>query len=120
MAQPRIGPPVTRGVPHGSVLGPVLFITHLNNIIIGLNNFTAKFTDDTKIGNSVISDRDRQSLQEDLHKISARSDRWEMPLHVNKCHVLQVGTRNLKYEYEMSGVKAYSVSKILVLRSRRI
>ncbi len=75
----------------------------------GLNNFIAKFADDTNIGNSVISHRDRQSLQEDLRKISAWSDRWEMPFSVNKCHILQVGTRNRKYEYEMGGVKLESI-----------
>ncbi len=39
--------------------------------------------DDTKIGISVLNDEDRQSLQEDLHKISACSDRWEMPFNVD-------------------------------------
>ncbi len=28
-----------------------------------------------------------------------------MPFSVNKLYILQVGTRNLKYDYEMSGVK---------------
>ncbi len=59
---------------------------------------------------TVISDRDRQGLQEDLRKISAWSDRWEMTFNVNKCHILQVGTKILKniYEYEMGGVKLES------------
>ncbi len=33
-----------------------------------------------------------------------------MPFNVNKCHILQVETRNKKiYEYEISGVKLDSV-----------
>ncbi len=76
---------------------------YINDIDVGLNNFIVKFADDTKIGNSVISDRDRQILQDDLSKISAWSARWEMLFNVNKCHILQVGTRNLKYYYEISG-----------------
>ncbi len=97
--------PVTSGVPQGSVLGPVLFIIYINDIDVGLNNFIAKFADDTKIRNSVISDRDRQSLYNDLSKISAWSARWKIPFNVKKCHILQVGTRNLRYDYEMSGEK---------------
>jgi len=87
----------------------VLFIIYINDIDAGFSNFIAKFAEDAKIGNSVISDCDRQSLQEDLLKISAWSDRWNMPFNVNKCHILQVGTRNPKYDYEMCGLKLESV-----------
>ncbi len=87
----------------------MLFIIYINDIDFGLNNFIGKFADDVKIRNSVISDYDRQSLQDDLNKISAWSARWEMPFNVKKCHILQVGTRNLKYDYEMSGKKLESV-----------
>ncbi len=100
--------PVISGVPQDSVLGPVLFIIYINDINVGLNNFIAKLTDDTKIGKSVPY-RDGQSLQEDLRKISSWSDKWEMPFNVNKCHILRVGTRNHKYEYEMSEGKRESV-----------
>ncbi len=87
---------VTSDVPQGSVLGPVLFVIYINDIDLELNSLIAKFADDTKIGNSVISDCDGQSLQKDLRKISAWSDRWDMPFNVNKCRILQMGTRNIK------------------------
>ncbi len=79
---------VTSGVPQGSILGPVLFIIYMNDVDVGLNNRISKFADDTKISNSVLTDEDRQSLREDLHKISAWSDRWEMPFNIDKCQVL--------------------------------
>ncbi len=88
--------PVTSGIPQGSVLGPVLFIFYINDIDVGFNNFISKFSDDAKIGNSIITDHDRISLQEDLRKISDWSQKWETPFNVNKCHILQVGTRNKK------------------------
>ncbi len=32
-----------------------------------------------------------------------------MPFNIKKCHILQVGTRNLKYDYEMSSEKLESI-----------
>ncbi len=44
-----------------------------------------------------------------MNEISAWPARWEMPFNVKKYSILQVGTRNLKYDYEMSGEKLESV-----------
>ncbi len=101
--------PVTSGVQQGFIFGPVLFILYVNDIDVGLNNFISKFADDAKIGNSIITDHDRMSLQEVLRKISEWSQRWEMPFTVNKCHVLQVSTRNHEFHYEMNSTESESV-----------
>ncbi len=101
--------PVISGVPQDSILESVLFIIYINDIDVGLNNFISKFADDKKLANSVITDCDRMSLQEDLRKISEWSQTWEMPFNVSKCQILQVGTRNQKYEYGMNGTELESV-----------
>ncbi len=87
-------------------LSPIIYI---NDIDVGLNNFISKFADDTKIGNSIITEHFRMSLQEDLRKISEWSQRWEIPFNVNKCHILQVRTRNQKTDYKVNGTKLESV-----------
>ncbi len=66
---------ITCGVPQGSVLGSVLFIIYKKDIDVRLNNFISKLADDTKTGNSIVDDCDRLNLQEDLRKISQRSER---------------------------------------------
>ncbi len=55
---------------------------------------------------------DRRSLQEDLRKISEWLVKWEMPLIKTKCHILQVGSRNVKNDYEMGGVKIKSIHSV--------
>ncbi len=98
------------GVPQCSVLGPVFFI-YINDIDLGLNNFICKFGDDSKIGNAILSEGDRRSLR-DLSKILDWSVKWEIPFNINKCQILQVGTRNIKNDYKMRGVKLQSVISV--------
>ncbi len=85
--------PVTRSCPLGSVLWPVLFIIYINK-------FIGRFADDTKTGNVVVSD-DRRNLLEDLCIISDCSVKWIIHVDINKCQILQVGSRNIKNDYEM-------------------
>ncbi len=86
-----------------------MLIICINDIDVGLNNFISKFAYDTKIGNSIITDHNRMSLQGDLRTISEWSQKWEIPFNVTKCHVLEVGTRNQKFDNEMNGTKIESV-----------
>ena len=46
--------------------GPVLFIIYIDDTDVGLNNFIAKFVDNTEIRKSIILDHYRQSLQEGI------------------------------------------------------
>ncbi len=97
--------------PLGSVLGPIFFIIYSNDIDIGLNNLICKFADDMKISNVVLSG-DTCSLQEDFRKISDWSVILEMSFNINKCQILQVGSRNIKNDNQMRDVKIKSVLSV--------
>ena len=61
---------VLSGVPHGSVLGHLLFLIHTNDV----DDNILKFADDTKVN----SDGDKQHLQNDLDKLVKWSGKWQM------------------------------------------
>jgi len=49
---------VLRGIPQGSVLGPILFLVYINDLDYGVRNWILKFADDTKIFSQVSSLKD--------------------------------------------------------------
>lgn len=57
---------------------------------------------------TVLIHENRQSFLDDLHKISALSDGWEISYNVEKCPFFHVGTRN-KLDYGMCDAKLISV-----------
>ncbi len=61
--------------PKISVLGPLLFIIYINCTNDGFNNFNNKFVG-AKICILVLSEYNKESLQNDLCKISALSCEW--------------------------------------------
>ena len=47
------------GVPHGSVLGPILFLIYINDLDDDITSKVLKFADDTKVFRKIKSDEDR-------------------------------------------------------------
>ena len=66
------------GVPHGSVLGPVLFLIYINDLEDDISSKVLKFADNTKVFRKVTNDTDKQSLPDDLDKLVKWSEKWHV------------------------------------------
>ena len=93
---------VKSGVPQGSVLGPTLFLAFINDFPENINSTIRLFADDAKLFRPIKTENDKEILQNDINKLCEWSDKWQLNFNVNKCRVLHVGNRNLKYDYQMS------------------
>jgi len=69
---------VTSGVPQGSVLGPTLFLIHINDLVTGIQSTARLFADDCLIYRPIATTTDHQILQDDL---VTWADDWKMKFY---------------------------------------
>ena len=93
---------VTSGIPHGSVLGPVLFIIYINDLPKSCYCSTLLFADDTKVFYQVKSTADCEKLQVDLNHLQSWADSWQLCFHPQKCKVMRIGNGHPEFTYQMT------------------
>ena len=69
---------VLSGIPQGSVLEPLLFLTYINGLDDNITSNILKFADDSKVFTRVNNDGDKQHLQNDLDKLVKWYEKWQM------------------------------------------
>ena len=96
---------VSSGVPQGSVLGPILFLTYINDLPLYVKSNVRLFADDTVMYLAVKSVDDCVQLQQDLHGLEKWESDWNMEFNIAKCNVLRVTRRHtpLIYNYKIHG-----------------
>ena len=94
---------VKSGIPQGSVLGPTLFVIFINDMPDEIDSVCQLFADDAKIFRGIKSSNDIYTLQEDLDKLAAWSEKWQLAFNIEKCKSLHVGVKNVHHEYHMNG-----------------
>ena len=74
-------------VPQGTVLGPLLFVVHINNLPEEIDTMVRMFADDTKIFVDASSEANRIALQEDILRLINWAKKWQLSFDVKKCKV---------------------------------
>nr|VZI39869.1 unnamed protein product [Spirometra erinaceieuropaei] len=85
---------VASGVPQGSVLGPLLFLLYVNDSLQELDCGKIMFADDVKLWQVIKSPNDQRSLQNNLLRLQAWSEKWLLDFNVQKCAVLHLRPTN--------------------------
>ncbi|VDN31171.1 unnamed protein product, partial [Dibothriocephalus latus] len=85
---------VESSVPQGSVLGPVLFIIHINDCVSELDCGIAMFADGIKPWRVIRTAADEENLQTNLNRLQKWSKDWLFPFNESKCNIIRVGKIN--------------------------
>ena len=108
---------VSSGVPQGSILGPLLFITYINDIPSAVSSNVKIFADDVTLYATVQTVQDCQILQDDLNSISRWCDMWQLRLNPSKCEVLCITNKRspLYFDYKIGGCSLHWSSSVKYL-----
>jgi hypothetical protein len=96
---------VLSGVPQGTVLGPLLFLLHINDLPSVVDSQVRLFADDCLMYRPIRSREDRVALQNDLNSLERWGDAWGMRFNAKKCQIMTVarGRSCLTYLYSLAG-----------------
>jgi len=82
----------------GTVLGPLLFLCHINDIVDGFSSTIRLFADVCLLYRVINSIQDQIALQEDLKCLELWAECWGMSFNAGKCKILVVKGK-LSYFY---------------------
>ena len=96
---------VDSGVPQGTVLGPILFLLHINDLPSVISSKVRLFADDCLVYREIKGRQDQNDLQKDLNLLETWGLTWGMRFNAAKCKIMRVSRKQtpIHYQYELSG-----------------
>ena len=114
---------VTSSVPHGSVLGLLLFTIFINDLPDHVRNKCKLYADDCKLIGIIRESEDTISIQQDINELQNWAKIWQMSFNYEKCKIMHFGRKNTENEYTMDlgeNLIPHKIEKTLVERDLRI
>lgn len=90
---------ITAGVPHGSILGPLLFLVYVNDITDRLHSFSHLFADDTSLFQAINKSDYLESfnnLNEELDTLSKWANQWKVAFYPLKTEYIIISNNKKK------------------------
>ena len=112
--QIRLGP-VVSGVPQGTVLGPLLFSLHINDITADIESEIRLFSDDCVCYREIKDKEDTLKLQRDIDRLGNWAMKWGMGFQPVKCNMMQLTRKHLNKihaSYTLEGTALENVDNI--------
>ena len=79
---------VDSGVPQGTVLNPLLFLYHINDLPDSVRSSVRLFADDCLLYRNIRTQQHHTILQADRQKLEVWAKDWGMRFNTKKCYIL--------------------------------
>ena len=89
--------PVESRVPQGTVLVPLLFLCHINDVPLSVTSKVRLFADDCLLYRTITYQQDHIALQKDLSELERWANKWGMRFHAKKCYIMNVNCKSTHY-----------------------
>ena len=100
---------VMSGVPQGTVLGPLLFLVHINDLPDHVTSSVRLFADDCLLYRQIKTEKDQLELQKDLSNLENWANTWGMKFNAKKCYILTISDKGKSKFYQLNSYILKSV-----------
>ena len=90
---------VDSGVPQGTVLGPILFLLHINDLPSIVSSKVRLFADDCLICKQIKNNNDQIELQRDPNLLESWGAKWGMRFNPAMCNIMRVSRKRSPFFY---------------------
>ena len=81
---------VESGVPQWTVLVPILFLYHINDLPNAVFSKVRLFADDCLLYREINNENDQNTLQKDLQNLEKWATNWGIKFNATKCYMLSL------------------------------